>query len=49
MSTACTQFSFSFAKHFRRPVSARFDGGVIGSDGGALLLREGDRRINLLQ
>ena len=29
-------------------MSARFDGGVISSDGGALLLREVDRRINLL-
>ena len=46
--TECNQSSFSFAKHFRRQVSARFDGGVISSDGGALLLREVDRRINLL-
>ena len=38
----------SFARHFRRQVSAQFDGGVISSDGGALLLREVDRRINLL-
>lgn len=48
MSTECTQCSFTFAKHFRRQVSARFDGGVISSDGGALLLREVDQRINLL-
>ena len=48
MTTECTQCSFTFAKHFRRQVSARFDGGVISSDGGALLLREVDRRINLL-
>ena len=46
--TECSQSSFSFGKHFRRQVSARFDGGVISSDGGALLLREVDRRINLL-
>ena len=46
--TECTQSSFSFGKHFRRQVSAQFDGGVISSDGGALLLREVDRRINLL-
>ena len=39
--TECSQSSFSFSKHFRRQVSARFDGG-------ALLLREVDRRINLL-
>ena len=48
MSTECTQCSFTFAKHFRRQVSARFDGGVISSDGGALLLREVDQRIKLL-
>ena len=48
MSTECTQCNFTFAKHFRRHVSARFDGGVISSDGGALLLREVDQCINLL-
>ena len=46
--TECSQSSLSFARHFRRQVSAQFDGGVISSDGGALLLREVDRRINLL-
>ncbi len=46
--TECSQSSFSFGKHFRRQVSTRFDGGVISSDGGALLLREVDRRIKLL-
>ena len=46
--TQCTQSSFSFARHFRRQVSAQFDGGMISSDGGAVLLREVDRRINLL-
>ena len=46
--TECSQSSFTFAKHNRRQVSARFDGGVISSDGGALLLREVDQRINLL-
>ena len=44
--TQCSQSSFSFARHFRRQVSAQFDGGVISSDGGALLLREVDRRIH---
>ena len=29
-------------------MSAQFDGGVISSDGGGLLLREVDRRLNLL-
>ena len=31
--TECTQSSFSFARHFRRQVSAQFDGGMISSDG----------------
>ena len=46
--TECSESSFTFTRYFRRQVSARFDGGVISSDGGGLLLREVDRRINLL-
>jgi len=46
--TECTQSSFGFKAHFSREVVARFDGGTITSDGGALLLREADRRLNLL-
>jgi hypothetical protein len=46
--TECNQSSFGFAAHFSREVVARFDGGTITSDGGALLLRETDRRLNLL-
>lgn len=46
--TECTQSNFEFAAHFSREVVARFDGGTITSDGGALLLRETDRRLNLL-
>jgi len=46
--TECTQSSFGFKAHFSREVIARFDGGTITSDGGALLLRETDRRLNLL-
>ncbi len=46
--TECTQSSFAFEAHFSREVVARFDGGTISSDGGALLLRETDRRLNLL-
>ncbi len=38
--TECTQTSFPFAKHGRRQVTARFDGGTISSDGGAVLLRQ---------
>jgi hypothetical protein len=46
--TQCTQSSFEFQAHFSRDVVARFDGGTISSDGGSLLLRETDRRLNLL-
>ncbi len=46
--TECTQSTFEFASHFSRQVVARFDGGTITTDGGGLLLRETDRRLNLL-
>lgn len=46
--TECTQQSFGFEGHFSREVTAQFDGGQQTSDGGALLLREADRRLNLL-
>ena len=48
MQTQCTQIEFEFGKHYRRRVTARFDGGTISSDGGAILLREVDRRMKLL-
>jgi len=46
--TQCTQTGFQFEEHFSRDVVARFDGGAMTSDAGALLLRQADRRINLL-
>jgi hypothetical protein len=46
--TECNQQSFEFEGHFSRQVTARFDGGQQTSDAGCLLLREGDRRLNLL-
>ena len=46
--TECTQSTFGFAAHFSRQIVARFDGGTITTDGGGLLLRETDRRLNLL-
>jgi Transposase DDE domain group 1 len=46
--TECIQESFSFTAHFSRRVQAGFTAGRVSSDGGALLLREADRRINLL-
>jgi hypothetical protein len=46
--TECSQSEFDFAGHFSRRVEAGFDGGRMTSDGGSLLLRETDRRLNLL-
>ena len=46
--TECNQSSFGFKACGTREIVARFDGGTISSDGGALLLRETDRRLNLL-
>lgn len=46
--TECNQSSFGFAACGNREIVARFDGGTISSDGGAFLLRETDRRLNLL-
>lgn len=52
MPTQCNdsgeQQEFSFGKHFKREVTARFDGGKISSEGGAALLGEVDRRMKLL-
>jgi hypothetical protein len=46
--TKCIQSQFRFAKHFRREVVGEFSGGAMTSDGGALLLREADQKMNLL-
>ena len=46
--TECTQSIFEFQAHFSREVVARFDGGTMTSDAGAVLLRETDRRLGLL-
>jgi hypothetical protein len=46
--TECNQSSFEFEASGRREIVARFDGGTISSDGGALLLRQADKRLNLL-
>ena len=42
MSTGCNGNPIVFQGHGRREVTARFDGGRLSSDGGALLLREAD-------
>jgi len=46
--TECNQSSFGFEALGSREIVARFDGGTISSDGGAFLLRQTDRRLNLL-
>jgi hypothetical protein len=46
--TECNQSGFEFEASGRREIVARFDGGTISSDGGALLLRQTDKRLNLL-
>jgi hypothetical protein len=46
--TECNQSGFGFEACGRREIVARFDGGTISSDGGAFLLRQTDKRLNLL-
>jgi hypothetical protein len=46
--TECNQSEFGFEACGRREIVARFDGGTISSDGGAFLLRQTDKRLNLL-
>jgi Transposase DDE domain group 1 len=47
--TKCIQERFSFVVHFSRRVEAGFTAGQVSSDGGALLLREVQRRVRLLE
>ena len=47
--TQCYQNSMEFPRVHRRVVEARFDGGEITCDGGALLLRQADRYLGLTQ
>ena len=46
--TECNQSGFEFEASGRRKIVASFDGGTISSDGGAFLLRQTDKRLNLL-
>ena len=48
MGTECTGNALTFQAVAGRAVVARFDGGALTSDGGAVLLREVDRAIQLL-
>ena len=43
-----TLLPFSLPNLCKKKVTAAFDGGTISSDGGAFLLRQTDRRLNLL-
>jgi hypothetical protein len=45
----CTSSSITIQKHSQREVRAVFDGARISSDGGALLLRETDRRYRIIE
>ena len=47
--TECTESSFPFAPHFSRDVVARFDGGQITTEAGALLLRPVEQRTGILR
>jgi hypothetical protein len=47
--TECIQERFAFTAHFSRRVEAEFTAGQVSSDGGGLLLREVDRRIDLVK
>ena len=47
--TECNQSSFGFEGSGKREIVARFDGGTISSDGGAFLLRQTDKRLDLLR
>jgi len=47
--TECSQRTFDFYPLQTRAVVARFDGGTLTSDAGALLLREVERRTGILR
>ena len=49
MVTECKPEQLEFDSLGRREVVAKFDGGLISSDGGALLLREVERRTGVLE
>ena len=49
MTTECTEVSFDFQRLASREVTARFDGGTITSDAGALLLRELEEKTGIIR
>lgn len=48
MTTECTRKGYQFQALGRREIVADFNGGTITSDGGGLLLREVEKRTNIL-
>ena len=49
MTTECTQVAFEFQHLKKRAIRAQFDGGMITSDGGGLLLREVEKRSGIVR
>src|ERR1700693_5596322 len=49
LMTECNQKAFTFAAHFSRRGEASFTAGQVSTDGGALLFRQADRKIGLLE
>ena len=49
MATECIQESFGFHPLTNREIRAQFDGGAITTEGGALLLREVEKRIGIVR
>jgi hypothetical protein len=47
--TECNQTFFPFEAHFSRRVVAQFEGSWLTTEGGSLLLRQVDRKIDLLR
>src|SRR5215472_1500674 len=47
--TECNQTLFPFEAHFSRQVVAQFEGSWLTTEGGSLLLRQTDRKIDLLR
>ena len=49
MTSECTQIGFEFQPLKKRDIRAQFDGGMITSDGGGVLLREIEKRTGILR
>lgn len=49
MQTQCNNLSFKFQEHYRKEVVSNFKGGHITSDGGAIFLRELEKKKNILK